>query len=185
MKITLSGLGGTGKSSIAKRLAQKLDYEHYSSGDLQREIAKERGLTITEWDIKQQEDPKYDNMVDGRMRQLGQKKDNIVIDGWLAAHFVPDAIKIFLIGNLPVRAKRITIKREAESFTEVSTAIKTTKLREEVNRKRWLKFYDFDYTDKKNYDLVVDTTDLSEDDVFDKVYNFIIKHNKNKNTNKR
>jgi len=175
MVITISGLGGTGKSTIAKRLAKKLDYKHYSAGDLQRELAKERGLTITEWNIKEQADPKYDQMVDARLRQVGKNEKNIIIDAWLAAHFVPHAIKIFLTGDIEERAKRITKKRESESFTKVETAIKTTKLREETNQKRWLKFYNFDYLDKKNYDLVVDTTDLNEDEVFDKVYTYVKK----------
>jgi len=179
MVITISGLGGTGKSTIAKRLAKKLNYKHYSSGDLQRELAKERGLTITEWGIKEQNDPKYDKLVDDQLNKIGREKENIIIDAWLAAHFVPHAIKIFLIGDLSVRAKRITKKREAESFTEVDTAIKTTKLREETNRKRWLKFYNFDFLDKKNYDLVVDTTDLNENEVFDKVISYVEKQLKN------
>lgn len=173
MIITISGLGGTGKSTIAKRLAKKLGYKHYSSGDLQRELAKERGLTITEWNIKEQEDPQYDQMIDDRLRQVGLNEKNVIIDSWLAAHFVPQAIKIFLTGDLSVRAKRITKKREAESFTDVETAIKTTRTREEVNHQRWFKFYNFDYLNKNNYDLIVDTTNLNEDEVFDKVYNFI------------
>ena len=173
MKITLSGLGGTGKSTIAKRLAKELGYKHYSSGDLQRELAKERGLTITEWNIKEKGDPKFDNMVDEKMRQIGDKENNIVFDGWLAAYFVPEAIKIFLKGDLKIRAGRIVEPREAESFRDLDTAIKTTALREKENKERWLEFYNFDYADEKNYDLVVDTSNLNADEVFDKIYKFI------------
>ena len=173
MVITISGLGGTGKSTIAKRLAKKLAYKHYSSGDLQRELAKKRGLTITEWGIKEQEDPQYDQMIDDRLRQVGLDENNVIIDAWLAAHFVPQAVKIFLTGDLSIRAKRIAKRRKTESFADVKTAIKTTRTREKVNRQRWLKFYNFDYLDKNSYDLVVDTTNLNEDKVFDQVYNFI------------
>ena len=175
MKITIGGLGGTGKSTIAKKLAKQLGYKHYSSGDMQRALAKERGLTITEWGSKEKEDAKYDNMVDEKTRQLGLTEDNFVIDGWLAAHFVPQAIKIFLKGDLKTRAKRITIPREAESFNDLGTAIKTTRLREMVNRKRWLEFYNYDYTDENNYDLVIDTSNLNAGQVFDKVCKYVKK----------
>ena len=173
MIISISGYGGTGKSTIAKKLANKLGYKHYSAGDLQRELAKERGLTIAEWGAKEQEDPKYDNMVDERTAELGKREDNFVIDNWLAPHFIPHAIKIFLDGELEVRAKRITIKREAESYEDIKTAIKTTKNREAVNKKRWLEFYNYDYTDKNNYDLIIDTTELSIDEVFNRAYDAV------------
>lgn len=176
MIISISGLGGTGKSTISKKLAKKLGYKHYSAGDLQRELAKERNLTIAEWGAKEQADPKFDNMVDERTAKLGKTEDNFVIDNWLAPHFIPHALKIFLDGKLEVRAKRITMKREAESYDDVATAMKTTKNREAVNKKRWLEFYNYDYTDKNNYNLVIDTTELTINEVFDKVYKFVNKN---------
>ena len=173
MIITISGLGGSGKSTIGKRLAKELGYKHYSSGDFQRELAKERGLTIVEWGEKQKEDPKYDKMVDDRMIKIGKENDNIIIDGWLAAHFIPQATKIFLTGDLKIRAARVTQDREAESYDDVEIAMEKTKNREEANRERWLNFYGFDYTDEKNYDLVVDTSHLSIDEVYEKVFKFV------------
>ena len=44
MKITLSGMVGSGKSTNAKLFAKELGYKHYSVGDLMREMAKERGI---------------------------------------------------------------------------------------------------------------------------------------------
>ena len=48
MKITLSGKAGSGKTTLAKRLAKKLDYKQYSIGDLRGKMDQERGLTIDE-----------------------------------------------------------------------------------------------------------------------------------------
>ena len=37
--------------------------------------------------------------------------------------------------------------------------------REETNRKRWLKFYNFDYTDRRNYDYVIRTDDIDQEEI--------------------
>ena len=173
MIITVSGTGGSGKSSIAKRLAKELGFKHYSLGDMQREIAKQKGLTITELNTEEQKDPAIDNMIDQKASELAKIEDNFVIDGWLAACFIPDGVNIFLDGDVAVRAKRILGKREAEELANPKVAEATLRKREMVNHKRWLEFYNFDYLDKKNYDLVVDTTSLNLDEVFEKVSSFI------------
>ena len=44
MIITISGKAGSGKSTVGRIVAQELNYEHYSMGDLQRLYAKEKGI---------------------------------------------------------------------------------------------------------------------------------------------
>ncbi|MCX6741353.1 MAG: AAA family ATPase, partial [Candidatus Parcubacteria bacterium] len=46
MIITLSGKPGSGKTTVAKILAEKLGYKFYSTGDLRGQMAMKRGLTI-------------------------------------------------------------------------------------------------------------------------------------------
>ena len=46
MIITVSGRAGAGKSTLAKALAHRLRLKRYSSGDLQREIAREKGISF-------------------------------------------------------------------------------------------------------------------------------------------
>jgi len=48
MIITIGGEPGSGKSTVANIVAQKLGYKHYSTGDLRGEIAMRHGLTIDE-----------------------------------------------------------------------------------------------------------------------------------------
>ena len=165
MIITLSGKAGSGKSTIAKLLAKKLNYKHYSMGDLQREIAKEKGITIVELGELEKTDPEIDHMIDDKQKNLGKNQDNFVIDSWLSACFIPHAFKIFLDGEINVRAKRITKKREAENYTQIEEAIKAIKQREKTSQDRFLEFYNFDYLDMNNYDLVVDTSKLSIEEV--------------------
>ncbi len=53
--ITICGSLGSGKSSTAKLVAQKLKYQHFSSGDFMRKIALERGITLNELNVQAEE----------------------------------------------------------------------------------------------------------------------------------
>ncbi len=159
MIITIAGNAGSGKSTVSKLLAKKLRYKHYSAGDMQREIAKEQGMSILELGRLEAKDKKYDNMIDARQRRLGKENDNFVIDGWLSAYFIPHSYKVFLTVDANEAVKRrIRQKRKNEQYATLKEAKAALKEREAINRKRWLKYYGFDYADKKNYDLTVNTT---------------------------
>ncbi len=185
MIITISSLPGSGKSTITKLVAKKLDYKHYSTGDFQRELAKEHGLTITQWGELEAKDKKYDMMVDKRTEQIAKTIDNAVFDSWLAPHFVPKhAIKIFLECDEQVRAKRrLPQKRETEQFSTIEEAIKDMRKRVECNRKRWIKYYNYDFLDMSNYDLVIDTTNLTPEQIVDKILKFVENVEKKKSKN--
>lgn len=157
MIITISGTAGSGKSSVAKELAIKLNYKHYSMGDFQRELAKAKGLSIVQMGELEKIDPGIDKMVDDKQIKLGEEEDNFVIDSWLSAHFIPKAFKIFMDAKIEIRASRITQKREAESYETKEEALAAINKREETNRSRFLEFYNYDYMNMENYDLVIDT----------------------------
>ncbi|MBN2423128.1 cytidylate kinase family protein [Candidatus Woesearchaeota archaeon] len=175
MIITISGVSGSGKSSTAVLLAEKLNYKHYSMGDLQRKLAEKHGMTTVEFSKIESKDPKYDNERDNILKELGEKKDDFVIDGWLGAKFIPGSFKIFLDCDLDTRAKRIyeetkkgkniagiDHKRESDKkYSSVNDTKKTLLKKEKLNRERWRKYYNFDFMDKNNYDLVLDTTNLN------------------------
>ena len=182
MKITISGVSGAGKSSTAILLAEKLDYTHYSMGDLQRKLAKKHGMTTVEFSKVESKDPKYDKERDNLMKKIGQKEDNFVIDAWLGAKFIPQGINIFLDCDLDIRAKRIfketqkgkntqvQHKRESDlDYSSVEEVKESILKKEKINRIRWIKYYDFDFKDRKNYNLVLDTTDLSIKETVDEI----------------
>src|SRR3989338_11659150 len=97
MIIVISGRAGSGKSTIAKALSKRLNLKHYSMGDLTRQVAKERGITLLELGKLEESDDSIDRAIDNKQRELG-KGDNFVIDGRLSAFFIPHAtFKIFLV----------------------------------------------------------------------------------------
>ncbi len=173
MKIAISGTAGSGKSTIAKMLAKMFGYRHYSMGDFQREIAKEKKVSITELGEMEKNDPKIDLMVDDKQKQLGMTQDDFVIDAWLSPYFIPDSYKVFMDADIKERAMRV-YKREPKDYKDLSDAIKKIRQRENTNRKRWKKFYGYDFRNNSNYDLVIDTTGKDAKETIGLVYQKVI-----------
>ncbi|MFH0978715.1 MAG: cytidylate kinase family protein [Candidatus Woesearchaeota archaeon] len=172
MIISISGDAASGKSTVSKLLARKLKYKHYSAGDLQRRIANKMGLTITGLHTLEEKDDSIDRKVDEYQKNLGETKDNFVIDSWLAGHFIPHAFHVYLKCCEKEQVKRrLQHKRKEESFSKLREAESDLRKRAKLNRRRWYKFYSYDYKDMKNYDLVVDTTRISPEQVIDKILN--------------
>jgi cytidylate kinase len=52
--ITIGGRPSSGKSSTAKAVAAALGYDHFSSGDLFRQLGKEHGIDVLQANIQLQ-----------------------------------------------------------------------------------------------------------------------------------
>ena len=159
--ITLSGYPGSGKSSTGNGLATKLGYTRFSSGDFMRNIARERGISLEEFNTLAKTDPAIDNMVDGEIRRVGEQ-DNLVIDSRLAYHWIPKAFKVFLTLDLHIAAERIFhhIQKESrvgQDATSIEEVYQETVRRVANEQSRYTTLYGLTYDDPKNYDLVVDT----------------------------
>ena len=170
MIISISGKAGSGKSTIAKNLAKNLKLKHYSIGDIMRELAKGKKISLIKLSKLAEKDSSIDLELDKKQIDL-RDKDNFVIDGRLTAHFIPFAdLKIFLDCNDKVRAGRILKdERKDEKSKNAQQLIKKIKQGEQSERKRYSELYNVDYYDKKLYDLIVDTTDLSIDGVMEEI----------------
>ncbi|MCH8067459.1 MAG: (d)CMP kinase [Nanoarchaeota archaeon] len=176
MIITLSGKAGSGKSTIAKELAKKLKLKHYSIGDLMRQIAKGKNMPLNELSRIAEKDKSIDLELDKKTIWLRDKND-FVIDGRLTSYFLPYAdLKVFLDCKDKVRAERISKdKRSDEKSKNINELIKKIKQREQSERKRYKELYKIDYYDKKLYDLMIDTTNLSIDEVIEKIMESVSK----------
>jgi predicted cytidylate kinase len=170
MIITISGKAGSGKSTIAEELAKKLKHKHYSIGDLMRQLAKEKNITLIELGKLAEKDPSIDRQLDQKQIEL-RNKGNFVIDGRLTAFFIPNSnLKVFLDCNDQVRAERILKdNRSDEKSKDINGIIKKIRQREHSERKRYKKLYNIDYYDKKLYNLVIDTTDLNIKKVVERI----------------
>lgn len=160
--ITVAGAVGSGKSSTAKAVAAELGYKHFSSGDLFRTIAKERGLSIEAINLTAEEQKEIDHQVDELLQKMGKEEQDIVIDSRLAWHWMPDSFKVYLTLDTDTAAERIynhikkegRVSQDAESVTEVR---KNIDIRVTSERKRYQNLYGLELTDPSHYDLVIDT----------------------------
>ncbi len=175
MIITISGLPGAGKTTAAIQVAEKLGYKHYSVGDLRGKMAIERGMTLDDLNKLGEKEAFTDKEADDYQAELGKKEDNFIIDGRLSFHFIPHSTKIFLIVDEKQGAERIfKEQREDEpDYNNVDEVLKANKERMESDRKRYKKYYDIDPFDKKHYDLIVDTTDSTQEITVKKILDFI------------
>jgi len=170
MIITISGKAGSGKSTIAKELAKKLKLKHYSIGDLMRQLAKGKNMSLNELSKIAEKDDSIDLELDKKNIEL-REQDNFVIDGRLPAYFIPYAnLKVFLDCKDKVRAERIQKdERSDEKSKDIKELIKKIKQREQSERKRYKKLYNVDYHNKKLYDLMIDTTNLTIKEILEKI----------------
>jgi len=176
MIITISGQAGSGKSSVAELLAKKLDFKHYSMGDLRRKAAYKRGITLAEFNRLGEKEDFTDKMVDDLQEKLGKKEDNFVVDGRTSFHFIPHSVKIYLHADLEARARRVLRdERKAEAFNTFEECKGALVERERSDNKRYKKYYGIDTTDRENYDYWIDTTDLSVRQIVDKIVKLIKK----------
>lgn len=175
MIVTISGKAGSGKSTVARLLAHKLGVNHYSIGDLMRAMAMEKGITLLELNNLAEMDKSIDFELDNKLKELGKKKENFVVDGRLTAFFIPHAdVKVFLDADDKVRAERILKdKRQQEKNKDLGEAIDNIKRREESEKRRYQTYYGIDYFDKKLYNYVIDTTQLTPEQVVGQVVKFV------------
>lgn len=174
MRITISGKAGSGKSTVAKLLSEKLNLKHYSIGDLMRAMAIEKGISLLEVNKMAEKDISIDSELDDKLKELGRTKDNFVVDGRLTAFFIPNAeIRVFLDADDKTRASRILNEnRNQEESRNIKDTMINIKNREESEKKRYKKFYGIDYLDKKLYNLIIDTTNLTPIQVVEEIIGY-------------
>ena len=157
MQITVSGLPGSGTTTISRLLAEYYELELISSGEIFRRLAKERGMTLAEFGVLAEKDPSIDLAIDKNQRAIIRCQDNLVLESRLAGHMasgVPNVLKIWVKAPLPVRVKRIQKRERAVSFDE---EFKKTVLREKSEALRYMNYYNIDIGDLSIYDIVIDS----------------------------
>lgn len=176
MIITISGKPGSGKTTVGKELARRLRLKFYSAGDIRGEMALKKGMTIDQLNKLGEKSPVTDEEVDDFVERLGREKDDFVIDSRLAFHFIRNSIKIFLDCDENMAAQRIfkAPKRPDErKYKNAEDTLKVLQEREKSDMLRYKKYYALDYTDKRHYDLMIDTTTLSVEEVVEQIVMFV------------
>jgi cytidylate kinase len=169
--ITIAGKPGSGKSTTAKGLTQTLLYERFSSGDFFRAIGKERGIDVFETNLVAESEKTIDELVDQKLRDLGESGDNMIIDSRMAWHWMPYSFRVYLDLDITIAAERIFTTLEQERLeaehipdTAQEYAIKLQQ-RLDSEAKRYMDLYKVNPYDMTNYDLVVNSAKHDKQEV--------------------
>ncbi len=168
MKITISGDLGSGKTTVAKLLAERLGYKYLSTGAIQRQIAGELGLTTLDLNLLSERQTEIDDRIDGHTQRIGQTDDDYVIDSRLAWHFIPDSLKVFITVDEVIAAQRISgdaSRESSEELVEPEAMVEKIRARRASEKRRFLDKYGIDYRDLNNFDLVIDSSNASVEEV--------------------
>lgn len=172
MNITITGNLGSGKSSIGKVLKEK-GYEIVSTGNIFRELAIEKGLSVEEFNKQVNEatrrgDRSVDQMIDDTTAKIGRERDNIMFDSRLAWNFVPDSFKVFVITDIDEASRRVfndSVRANSESYESQEACKKALVHRQEMESVRFKEIYEIDYYDMSNYNLVIESTNAAPGEI--------------------
>jgi len=154
MRITVSGPPGSGTTTLARHLATIHGFEMISAGEVFRQLARERGMTLAEFGALAEKDVSIDAMIDVRQKEVAKEKDDIIVEGRLSGWMVEDAdLKIWLHAPIACRAKRIAERDGTDEYTARDLALQ----REECEYTRYLHYYRIDIRDLSRYDLVLNS----------------------------
>ncbi|ADP77678.1 cytidylate kinase [Methanothermus fervidus DSM 2088] len=161
MIITISGLAGSGTTTLSKILSKKLNYKHISAGDIFRKMAEERNMSLLEFSKFAEENEEIDIKIDEKQAELAKNSDNLIIEGRLSGHFVDADLKVWLTAPFDVRAKRIS-KRESKPLEVVKKEIKR---REKSEALRYKKIHGIDINNLDIYDLIINSSTFSAEEI--------------------
>lgn len=167
INITIAGDLGSGKSTVANHLINNINYRIESAGLIFRRLAEQHGMTAKEFNQFIESNPKYDNMVDDAIKEMGEKEENIIFDSRLAWHFVPKSFKIYMYVDVDTATERIFNDkgRVSESYSDMATAKKEIIERRQSEVLRYKTFYNVDIDNYSNYDFIIDTSHATKEEV--------------------
>lgn len=169
-KITLAGDQGGGKSTVAKLLIEKTGAVFYSAGHFARKCAAEMGMDIADFNVYTESHPEIDAKIDGGLVALNDRDENMIIDSRMAWHFVRENLRVYLFCDSMECARRIQrANRETEHFDSVEAAAEKVRQRKASESKRYMDLYGVNIKDPRNYNLLVDSSFASPEQVCEKI----------------
>jgi cytidylate kinase len=171
--ICICGMAGSGKSTVARKLADRYCLEYYSGGDALKATALEKGYEDIErgwWESKEgmkflkerDADHRFDKAIDRKLLDLA-KRGGVVLDSWTMPWLLKGGFKIWLEASPETRAERIS-RRDG---TRVEEALAALKSKEAKTKNIYKKLYSFSLgEDYQPFHLILDTDSLKGEEVF-------------------
>jgi len=174
MIITISGKPGSGKTTVGRLLANMLGYRFISIGDIVGDLASKKETSVLEFERLAEKDENINKKIDQRQKDL-KEKDNIILDSHLGFHFLPNSIKVFLDVDINTGAKRIFKAKRKDEKENISIEKTKENIRKRINseKRQYKKAYSVELYDPKNFDVIIDTKDLTPERTSNKIIQFL------------
>lgn len=171
MIITITGKPGSGKSTVGKLLAQKLNYQYISIGDLRGEVAKKHNITIDELNKIGETQDWTDKEADEQTTLISSQEKNLVIDGRVAFHFAENSFNIYIDCDWNISAKRIFENQREDEQKQLNVqGVKNMIIqRHEHDKMRYEKWYNIEIDNLDSYDLVIDSTNSNAEKMVEEI----------------
>ena len=165
-KITISGHPGSGTSTLVKGICEVKGWSSLNGGDIFRQEAKNRGLSLSEFEKVCSEDETVDKSLDEILKNHildanGYEVLESRLCGWWAYNLEIDCVRLWLQANEKARAERV-VMREGLSL---DAAMSNNQQRTEVDRLRFEEMYGLNPEDEKPYTHIIDASDLDAKEV--------------------
>ena len=155
MRITVSGLPGSGTTSLSRYLAERHGFEMISAGEVFRQLAVEHNLGLAEFGRLAEQNESFDKMIDARQKEIAARRDNIIVEGRLSGWMVDNAdLRIWLFAPIGCRLKRIISR---DHVADEQTATEITIERERCEAGRYRSYYNIDIHDLSIYHMVLNS----------------------------
>lgn len=168
--IAVAGAPGTGTTTLCKLLSDRTGMVHVYAGQVFRQLAAEHHMEVTAFNRHAEQHPEIDIELDQRMIEVA-KKGGCILEGRMVAWqlqkaHVHDALRVLLEAPEEVRAARVAKREGVPDFHKV---LMDNRHREASEAKRFREFYGFDPNDPRHYDLVVDSSGSTPEEIADLV----------------
>lgn len=180
--ITVSGRIGSGATTLAKNLAEYLNWDILDGGKIMRKIQEDIGASVEETSKRPDS---FDLEYEEKIKKILKEEQHHIIQSHLAgfdAQGINGVYKIFVVcedrvgeDKTDVRIDRL-VNRDGVSVEQAKHELKE---RDRQNLEKWRRLYanndsSWVYWNKDYYDLIINTYELNKKDAFDETLKAII-----------
>ena len=172
--ICICGMTGCGKSTVAKRLAEKYGLRYVSGGDALKALAAEEGYEVGGrgwWESdeglrffeQRTDDPEFDRRADERLLEWA-REGGVVLDSWTMPWLFDGGFRVWLEASEDVRASRLAGRDDMS----VEDALKVLREKDERTKVIYERLYGFSLgEDFSPFNMIFDVNLLGADEVFE------------------
>lgn len=179
--VVVGGPGGSGSSTIARKLADHFSLNYVYGGRLMRNLAEKNGFKnvndFLKSDFFKENYLEFDTLIDDKLLEKSSKRDVLIDSKVFAAlatkYEISCTVKIWIDADLDVRAKRVAGKKESDlTYGQIYVNLEE---RYENDKKRFMDLYGIEFGNQRKYnDIVVNNSYQNVQETFDFILRLIM-----------